>query len=217
MAPPKGFKHSMASREKISKANRVRYHTEIIDGKKRCTGCNKILELTNFGKARSQCIKCREDVMQEYKHRKGLTRPLHECKDIPAYLGVHIAERVLSGFFEDVKRMPYGNPGFDFICKRGNKIDVKSSCLILRNDGGKYWKFMIKKNQITDYFLCIAFDNRESLTPLHVWLVPSKNVSSQHAFHITDSEMSLKRWSDFEKPLDRVLSQCDGLRGVEHA
>ena len=45
------------------------------------------------------------------------------------FLGVHVAERVLSHVFKQVKRMPNGNVGYDFTCARGRKIDVKSACV----------------------------------------------------------------------------------------
>ena len=66
-----------------------------------------------------------------------------------AYLGIHIAERILSRIFKDVEVMPNGNPGYDFICNHGKKIDVKSACSI---KGYHSWGFAIRCNIVADYF-----------------------------------------------------------------
>ena len=50
------------------------------------------------------------------------------------------AERVLSKVFKNVIRQPHYTPGFDFICGRGFKIDVKSACM--RTSGS--WMFHIR-------------------------------------------------------------------------
>lgn len=187
---------------------------------KRCTKCNCVLPIELFGKSydgsgrhRAECKQCKEAYLQDYKHRTGRTRPLSDAKDTTVYLGVHIAERILSRYFEDVKRMPYGNPGYDFLCKRGYKIDVKSSTLIHTDGRPEYWKFMIKKNQVADYFLCLAFDNRERLTPLHIWLIPGDIVRDHHGLHISNLENRIMKWSRFERPIDKVADCCEVLRG----
>jgi hypothetical protein len=97
-----------------------------------------------------------------YNRKRGI-RAFNENKDCPQYLGIHVAERVLSNVFKDVERMPMNNRGYDIICNHNKKIDVKSSCQ--REIGG--WMFNIKRNVTADYFLCIAFDNREDLNPVH--------------------------------------------------
>ena len=93
-------------------------------------------------------------------------------KNCSVFLGCHVAERVLSYVFKDVQRMPNGNRGYDFICNKGFKIDVKASCLQKNNT----YVFVTKYNKIADYFLCIAFDNRKDLNPQHIWLIKSDDV-----------------------------------------
>jgi len=134
--------------------------------------------------------------------------PHHVNKECSMYLGVHIAERVLFRYFEHVTRMPPCNPGFDFICSKGFKIDVKSSTLYR----GNYWSFDINKSDVADYFLCIAFDDRDNLNPLHVWLIPKEKVCMKYRLCITNSEKSLAKWSMYEKPLDKVVACCTELR-----
>ena len=48
-------------------------------------------------------------------------------KNCSNYLGITIAEQLLSKIFKYVERMPYRNRGFDFKCVHGYMIDVKSS------------------------------------------------------------------------------------------
>lgn len=222
MPQRKGFRHSEESKRKIGETLLKRNGTQIINGEKRCTHCNKHLSLDKFAKTyekipshsqvRSTCRFCDNSAARARKHRLGQQRPLYQVKESPSYLGVYIAEQVLSKYFEDIQVAPYGNRGFDFICKNGYKIDVKSSCQIQRSDGPRYWKFMIKKNKIADFFLCLAFDNRIDLNPLHIWLVPSERVNNQYAFHVFNSERSLKRWIEFEHSIDKVKAGCRAFR-----
>ena len=140
-------------------------------------------------------------------HRKQGQRPLNENKECSSYLGVYIAERVLSHVFKDVKRMPYGNPGYDVICNRDKLIDIKSSCI--QKDGR--WSFTINHNTTADFFLCIAFDNREDLTPLHAWLLPGAKVS-----HLTGASISLNmvdKWDAYRLDLSKITTCCDIMRG----
>lgn len=147
-----------------------------------------------------------------YAHRMGKSRPLSEATDSGIYLGVYIAERVLSRYFESVQRMPMGNPGYDFICPKGNKIDVKCSCLNKPNRGAPLWRFHVGRNKIADYFLCLAFDDRKSLEPQHLWLVPNRATNDKTAIAIFKTDKSISKWSGFEKPIDRVASLCDIMR-----
>jgi len=109
-------------------------------------------------------------------------------KKCSMFLGCHVAERVLSYVFKDVERMPFNNPGFDFICNKGKKIDVKSACLYNNN----HYTFVISHNNIADYFLCIGFDNRKNLIPQHIWLINSNNFY----FHKTYKKLDYKRFRD---------------------
>lgn len=126
-----------------------------------------------------------------------------------SFLGVHVAERVLSRVFKNVERMQNGNPGFDFMCSRGKKIDVKSSTLHAHNNVSR-WSFTIARNKIADFFLCIAFDNREDLNPLHIWLLPGnvvKDISNLSIYFHT-----LNDWSDYELSIKRTVDCCEAMR-----
>ena len=142
---------------------------------------------------------------RNYTYRHG-TKPMNENKECTAYLGVHINERMLRHLYNDVEVMPPCNPGYDFVCGKGKKVDCKSSCL---NKNGR-WTFNIKCNTIADYFLLVAYDNRDGLNPLHIWLIPGHVLNHLKGTSIRPN--TLDKWKEYEKPIDEVISCCDELR-----
>ena len=144
---------------------------------------------------------------QRYHHAHG-GKPASENKQCPVFLGVHVAERVLSKIFKDVREMPYGHKGYDFICNKGKKIDVKSSCIYISKRGNRSdsWSFCIKKNKIANYFLCLAFDNREDLNPLHIWLIPARVINHQVCASIAKSTLS--KWDEYKLDINKVTACC---------
>jgi hypothetical protein len=150
----------------------------------------------------------------ELEHIAGRCISKDENKSCPKYLGEVIAERVLAGLFEHVEKAPMNNPGWDFICGKKKRIDCKSSCLRHGTYSNSYWSFHICKNIICDYFLCLAFDDRDSLNPLHVWLIPGELINDKKSISITNTDMSLVKWKQYEKPIDNVLTCCSKLRQI---
>jgi len=142
-------------------------------------------------------------------NRKRGNIPMSENKECSSHLGVYYVERVLSNIYPDAIRMPYGNPGYDIICNRGKKIDVKSGC-ILKNQNG--WMFNIKYNTIADYFACIAFDNRIELNPLYMWMLPGEKFN--HLSGATISPNTLNKWVDYKLNINKVAECCDTIRGT---
>lgn len=140
-------------------------------------------------------------------HSDGVNLPYSENKKCSSYLGVHVAERILSKIFKDVSVMPYGTSGYDFICNRGMKIDVKSSCITKE----KTWRFNSKKNSVADFFLCLAFDNRVDLTPMYIWLIPCVDVSEKLALIMNPKH--LYKWDKYKMPIDKIVTCCDNLKG----
>lgn len=191
-----------------------------------CRKCGIVLNDDNWCTSRKErgayiCNKCRNEQYQLWQkanpdkakashtrsREKRGSRPFNENKECPMYLGGHVAERVLFRVFKDVEVMPYGNHGFDFICNKGMKIDVKSSCL---NAGG-HWVFNINHNIVADYFLCIAFDNRKNLNPLYIWLLPGDKMN-----HYTTtagiSPSTVHRWNEYKLDISKVATCCDILK-----
>ena len=166
------------------------------------------------------CKKCHNKQQQQWRkanpkktkaqqtrgNRQQGERPYNENKECPSFLGVHVAERVLSHIFKNVKRMSMNNPGFDFICNRGKKIDVKSACLFKNSR----WHFRIRRNTIADYFLLLAFDNREDLNPLHVWLIPGSKLN--HLMTTSISPSSIHKWDKYRLDVSKVIECCNVIR-----
>jgi hypothetical protein len=111
--------------------------------------------------------------------------------------------------------MPHNHGGYDFVCGKGYKVDVKSSCLLntvgCRN---KHWHFTIRHNTAPDYFAFVALDNRESLNPLHFWIVPSGVVSNRVGIIINNSDKSMSKWVQYERPINKLIEGCNLLKVV---
>lgn len=161
------------------------------------------------------CRKCYAEYsrnrQRDYSHRTGRKQPMNENRECPSFLGVHVAERVLSHIFKNVQKMPYNNPGFDFRCGNGYLVDSKCSCRYHRLHRAESWLFTIRKNRIAEYFLCLAFNNRNDLTPEHLWLIPAGDVNDHTTITITETR--LDKWSKYEQPVDRVMACCNVLKG----
>lgn len=145
--------------------------------------------------------------------RKHGVKPFDENKECSSYFGVHIVERILSKIFKDIKRMPMTNSGFDFLCNKGYKVDSKASCrrVSKKDNYSDRWMFAIRQNIIADYFLCVAFDNRDDLNPEHIWLIPGHYINHLHTLSITESR--LDKWDDYKiDKIDELLQCCDILR-----
>lgn len=150
----------------------------------------------------------------EYIHRAGICSPMHEDKECSAYLGVYVAENVLSNIFYDVTRMPYGTPGYDFICNRGKKIDVKGSCRRSHEKASDNWVFNIRNNIQCDYFLLIAFDNRKTLNPEHLWLIPGSDIN--HLTGASVSETTVCKWDKYKvERIEQLIEACNIMRRLQ--
>ena len=142
------------------------------------------------------------------RNRKQGKLLMSENRGCSSFLGVYVAEGVLGQAFKNVVRMPYGNSGYDFKCGNGYEIDVKSSCW--RKNGG--WAFHIDHNIIADYFLCLAFDNRKDLNPLHVWLIPGDVVNSRICIGISPSTIS--KWDKYALDINKVSACCNMMKAI---
>lgn len=142
----------------------------------------------------------------EKRHNEGETS-MAENRECSLFLGVHVAEQVLSKVFKNVVRMPNGNAGYDFICNKGKKIDAKSSCTHV---SGSDWTFSIRKNKIADMFLLLTFNNRDDLKPLHIWLIPADVIN--HRQNIGISESNLPKWDKYKLDINKVTACCDVMK-----
>lgn len=145
-----------------------------------------------------------------FRRKKGYL-PMNENKECPQFLGIHVAEhdvaeRLLRSIYKNVERMPINNPDYDFVCD-GKKIDVKSGCIMKNRNG---WVFIINRNTIADYFVCIAFDNREDLNLLHIWLIPGHTVN--HLVGASIMQSTLHKWAEYEQDLSELIICCEEIK-----
>ena len=139
--------------------------------------------------------------------------PLGFNKDCSAYFG-EFAERIMIQTFDGAKKMPPCNPGFDWTCKRGDKIDNKARCLSHECDRSR-WKYPIRQNNIADWFILSAWDDRESLNPLHVWVFHKEDIVRGRKFWMIDS-FSINNTPKGLKELEKyeVTNRLDKLREI---
>jgi hypothetical protein len=202
-----------------------RVERETMTENKTCVVCGVVLDSENYWTSYQKkkiyiCKECSKDrcrlwnkanperakaIWARANHKRG-RRPFNENKECGMYLGVHVAERVLSHVFKDVERMPMNNPGYDFICNRDKLIDVKSSCK--REDGR--WSFNIRHNTTADFFICLAFDNRKDLIPLYAWLIPRSKFNNLVKASICLGTIS--KWDEYMLDISKVSICCDAMR-----
>ena len=166
-------------------------HTEETKSKMRETK-RKISEMHKFNKI--------------IKPRKSM----YENKNCAAYLGIVVGERLCRHLFNNVEVMSLGNKGFDIICNRGKKIDVKTSALTEKRS---HWRFWVSKNKIADYFICIALNNRTDLNVLHMWMIPGEEVN--HLDSIKISSTTVHKWKHYERSIDDVQLCCTDMKKIE--
>jgi len=160
-------------------------------------------------------------------YRKQLTKTKRVKQGLPAdmkandkcslWLGYVRGEEVLCKVFKDVKRMAVNHPGYDFICNKNYKIDAKTSCIYKNSNG---WGFDIGANTIPDYFILLAFDNRENVNPMHVWLIKGTEIirkvvlNKKKKLYISNTPKSLKYFKQYEltDKLNKVIECCDELK-----
>lgn len=131
----------------------------------------------------------------ERRYNSGKSLPMELNEECSSYFGIWIAENYIIKTFDNPIRMPYGNPGYDWICNKGFKIQCKAACL----DWYDRWIFPIRWNNIADIFLLSAWDNRDSLIPLYIWIfhkhdiVRGKKFNDRGSFSIFDTPGSLEQ------------------------
>lgn len=149
---------------------------------------------------------------KEYYERVGREKqgsfPMHKNKDCPQYLGIIIGEYLVRHLFKDVEVMPHGNIGFDFVCNKGKKIDVKTSCT--SKSKRHSWGFHINHNTTADYFICVAFDNRADLNPLHIWMMPGSEINRFGGFKISLS--TIHKWDKWKMDINDTQLCCNEMK-----
>lgn len=189
---------------------------------KRCPKCNKFKSKSEFSKKtkssdglQGYCKTCHSNIEKEFwLRRHGGKHPRLENKHCSQWLGIAVAEKVLAATFKNVQVMPENNPAFDFICGKGFRIDVKCACRTHYKNRNDRWGFTIKRNKVADYFLLLAFDNREDLNPEFIWLVPGDVLNDKFAINI--SVTTTEKWKKYEKLIDAVVMCCNHMKEVRN-
>lgn len=156
---------------------------------------------------------------------RGIQRPIDEAKDSSSYFGVCIGEKYVSQTFDNPKMMPYGNPGYDWECKNGLKIQHEARCLCrseYATDGtNPQFKFThIDYNKVADVFILSGWKDRKSLEPLHVWAFYKDDIVRGELFWMRDSlsitniPLCLREFEKFEvtSRLDKLKDMCKDIK-----
>lgn len=178
-----------------------------------------------YANARAQRLGYKDEA--DYAKRKrwdrGVQRPIEEAKDCPAYFGVCIGEKYVSRTFDNPKMMPYGNPGYDWECKNGLKIQLECRCLSDNLWFNQQFKFThIDYNKVADVFILSGWKDRESLEPLLVLAFKKDDIVRGEPFwmrdslSITNSPEGLAEFKDFEvtNRLDKLKEMCKDIKKI---
>lgn len=205
-----------------AKENKDKIGSCIID-----TGCKTDVEYKNKC-AIDAGFKDSAERLKKWRHKTGRQLPKEDNPDCASWFG-YIGENYVGKTFEDPVRMPYGNPGFDWICKKGEKIDHKCACLSYNNmSNWSGWIFHIYHNNIADWFILSAWDNRDSLNPLHVWAfhkndmvkygkggcAPKLEFWKRDTITITNTPEGIKEFAEYEVTdrLEKLKELCRQLK-----
>jgi hypothetical protein len=167
---------------------------------------------------------CYEEYIKVRSYYPGMPDPIKENRLDNKFIGVYIGENGIAKIYEGSKRMSYHNPGYDVICPKGYKIDVKATVLSRYNA----FSFGIQQNKIADYFALVGFNNIIELEPLHIWII--KNDTDIHgrplkelcALKIIDEPQYIQEYCKYEKfdKLDMLKNVCkefDAKKKIEIA
>lgn len=170
------------------------------------------------------CADRYSDYRKEYSWNKLNREPMEFNEYCASHFG-DFTESLMIQTFEDAIRMPNNNPGFDWTCKRGDKIDNKGRCLSYsdRSPNWSGWHFPIRHNNIADWFILSAWDNRESKNPLHVWafhkndIVRERKFWKRESFLITNTPECLKEFEKYEvtNRLYKLKELCNRLKNID--
>lgn len=122
--------------------------------------------------------------LQDYVNKELRVSNTKINKDLGQYFGIHVAEKYVSSLFEDVIRLPINYTGYDWICKKGYKIQHKASCLIYDDKGWQGFAYNILNNDIADYFILTGWNNRKDLVPIFILLIHSEEIVRNKPFWV---------------------------------
>lgn len=72
----------------------------------------------------------------------------------------------------------------------------------------------INRNTIADFFICVAFDNREDLNPLHIWMIPGSELNQKGKTSISLSR--IHKWDKWKRDINDAQLCCAELKEANH-
>ena len=200
------------------------------DGKRNdCKDCNNKMNQKYYQEHKEEILEQKKDYHKENKeeinerkkdwyHNKGGRESrgsisMYKNKNCGQYIGIVVAERLVKHLFNDVEMMPPNFPGYDLVCNRGKRIDVKASTICVRENKNSVvngWKFHIRYNKNCDFFLCIAFDNVIDCNPLIAWMIPGNEVNDNES--ITISSTTIHKWDKWKMDMSNAQACCDLMK-----
>lgn len=174
-----------------------------------CESCGELKPHSAHG----LCHKC-------YNHKMNYSKPMEKNKTCPSFLGIHVTEKLLLKRFKNTKAMSNNNEGFDFVCNKNYKIDAKASVLRFEKnlpDFNGCFEFNINKNQIADYFCCVAYDDRENLNVINAWLIPKNAISKKGKMICELMKLSIAKnqmdfWKKYEMDINILDNCCNSMK-----
>ncbi len=182
------------------------------------TGCKNRRDYENKCVQNSGYKDC-NDRQRKYRYNNRTDMPMSDNDECSSYFGIHIAENYIAKTFEDPVMMPINNRWYDWICKKGQKIEHKAACLRKKGTGFG-WPFShINFNRIADYFVFSAWDNRDNLIPMHIWIFYREDIVRGYKFWnrqniwISNNIIGLKEFENFEvtdklEKLKKIIGEC---------
>lgn len=147
---------------------------------------------------------CYGEYEKVWSYYPGMPNVIKENRIDNRFIGVYIAENGINKIYDKSKRMKINNVGYDIVCPKGYKIDVKATVLNKYNN----FDFAINKNKIADYFTLVGFNNIIELEPLHLWIIRSdenvyRPINELYRFKILNEPIYINRYKKYEK-LDKL-------------
>ena len=192
---------------------------------KTCTVCYTKKSLDEFYKdksskdgKRSICKECNKEKCKDYYYHGGGRekqgwKSMYKNKSSPQFIGIVVAERLIKHLFNDFEMMPPNFPGYDAVCNKGKKINIKASTAHMqqnKNSVTSTWLFAIRKNKVPDFYLLMAFDDTIDLNPLNVWLVRGSEINNQTGVRISSS--TIHKWDKWKMDLNDARMCCDLMK-----
>lgn len=156
---------------------------------------------------------CYGEYEKIWSYYPGMPSPIKENRRDTRFIGTYIAENGIAKIYEGSQRMAYYNRGYDILCPKGYKIDVKATVLNQYN----MFNFGINKNNLADYFILVAFNNIIELIPMHMWIIKSDEnidgrvINKLAKLIISNEPKYLDKYSKYEKldKLDMLKNLCE--------